>query len=183
MADAGAGRMRQVLLPARQVALDEVRRHARHRGGRRRRRSIRSFPTFNRAFAVLDRLQAGSELGARVQAELSVDAPEVGLDGLLAQEERARDLLVREAAGDELGDPCLRLAQLARRGAAAADAAELGAGLGRPERCAELLEDGERALERRACPAPLLAPPLDLSLEEQCARELEWHAETLVLEQ
>src|SRR3954447_6459043 len=53
------------------------------------------------------------QLGPRAHAELGVDAREVVLDRLGRQEERARDLLVRAAACDELGDVVLALGQLA----------------------------------------------------------------------
>ena len=55
-------------------------------------------------------------------------------DGALGEEEGGRDLLVRPALGDEGRDTELTLRQLAARGRAAADPAQLRAGLLRPER-------------------------------------------------
>src|SRR6478609_4951959 len=69
---------------------------------------------------------------------------------MLGQEERCRDLAIRVALGDQVSDPPLTFGQLAARRSSSADARELGAGLLRPERCADALELYERLLERRA---------------------------------
>ena len=65
------------------------------------------------------------------------------------EEERRRDLAIRPPFGDERRDPLLGGGEPFRAGAAA-DLAELGAGLLRPARRAELLERLERRLDRLA---------------------------------
>ena len=52
-------------------------------------------------------LEPARELGPGVHAELAVDAGQVGLDGLGAEVELGRDVLVGGAGGDEVGDRAL----------------------------------------------------------------------------
>src|SRR5215204_504025 len=51
------------------------------------------------------------ELGAGVDAELAVDLREVPFDGLRADDELARDLVVGATGGDEFNDPPFCLGQ------------------------------------------------------------------------
>src|SRR5438552_3636980 len=98
------------------------------------------------------------ELGPGLDAELGVDAGEVRLDGFDRHEEQRRDVLVRTAFGDELGDAPLRRRQhVARRRPAAAPPA-LGAAPAGPPRRAQLLRDRDRGLPRPP-PRTSLLPP------------------------
>ena len=110
---------------------------------------------------------------ARMHAELPVGARQCGLHGVLGDEERRRDVAVRPALGNELGDSPLGLRQLAARRCAASDSPQLGARLLGPQRSAEPLEDSERLLERQARGTALLRPPLRHAEREQCACMLE----------
>src|SRR5947209_16538938 len=94
------------------------------------------------------------------------------LNGAHGHEQLARDLLVRAAAGDELGDAPLRLRQPVRA-CPPADACELAPRLRAPELRAELFEDRDRALDRVARGPLLPEAPQRLALREQRARELE----------
>src|SRR5436309_8436027 len=121
-----------------------------------------------------------SELGPRMDAELAVGAGEIRLHGLRAHVELRRDLAIGQTGRRELCDAAFGFREPAR-GVAQSDAGELGACLLGPERCAELLEADQRALERMLRRGFPLRPPLDLALGEQRAAELEGHRETLVL--
>ena len=120
------------------------------------------------------------ELAARADAELAVDAREVGLDRLRAEEEVRGGLLVRRPAGDAAGDLLLLVREpVAVALRAARDAlpgpGQLAPGALRPGLRAERLEAGERLPELRACvdPPPRAAQPL--AVTEAGARELEGH--------
>src|SRR6478735_2075300 len=104
--------------------------------------------------------QPSRKLGARAHVELRVDVRQVAGNGALPEKERRRDLPVRLPLRNENRDPALALRQVAARRRAAPDPAELGAGLVRPERRAETLEDGLRCPQRRACVGAPLRPPL-----------------------
>src|SRR5262245_10317201 len=105
------------------------------------------------------------ELRSRSDFELGVDAREVTFDGLLAQEQRGRNLAVRATPGDEFGDTSLRRRQsvLAR---AAANPPELPLRPLDPARSAERLEPGERLGERLA-----RRPLLPAASQDACERE------------
>src|SRR6476646_2762795 len=92
---------------------------------------------------------------------------------MLGQEERCRDLAIRVALGDQVSDPPLTFGQLAARRSSSADPRELGAGLLRPERCADALELYERLLERRARSTAFLGTTLRSAESKQCPRALE----------
>ena len=66
--------------------------------------------------------QPSCECGARADAELRVDARQLGLDRLRRHEERRGDFLVRAALGDELGDAALGRRQHAFGAPSPADA-------------------------------------------------------------
>jgi len=87
------------------------------------------------------------ELRPGVNAELAIDAREVRLHGLHAHEELSGDLLVRGAAGCEVGNPPFGGAQLSTGRAMDARSLELSLGAFAPDSCAELLEDRSRLLE------------------------------------
>ncbi len=93
--------------------------------------------------------QLSGELGARVDADLAVDARELGADRLRRHEQGGCDLLVGAALGGERGDAAFGRRQLAGGRGAPADARELGASLRRPR--------GARRAARRS-PAPARAP-------------------------
>src|SRR5258705_12870482 len=63
-----------------------------------------------------------------MDAELAVDAGEVGFDRVDADVESGGDLLVGEAFGSEGGEPCFRRREGACGGGAAADAGPVGGG-------------------------------------------------------
>src|SRR5262249_12402304 len=94
-----------------------------------------------------------SELAARGDAELSVDAREVHFERLQRYEERLRDVLVRVIGGCEFGDTALARRQ--RLDAREHDCARAGAGRG------DLVVSGA---DERARPCP--ERPLDALAEE-----------------
>ena len=124
--------------------------------------------------------QRARQLRTRADAELRVDVREVRLDRALTEEERRGHLAIRPAFGDERRDALLRRSQpvLAR---ATPDAAELGARLLDPGRRPELLEAGERRLDRLACRPLLPRPAPDDPEREQRSRSAEEIADLLVL--
>src|SRR5437867_1313065 len=114
------------------------------------------------------------ELAAGPHPELAIDASEVPLDRLRAHEQAVRYLLVGSPGHGQLGDLALGGSEIARRGGATADPRQLVNGLGRPQRRAELLEDG-RCLFQRVARGPLVAgPALHAPEGEQRAGQLEW---------
>ena len=92
--------------------------------------------------------QSRAELGTRTDAELLVDAGEVRLDGLRADERRFRDLPIRHPGRRQLGDPALALGQLIRGSMTEAEPGDLVPRALRPRRRAQLLEDRERLGQR-----------------------------------
>src|SRR5262245_36703744 len=94
--------------------------------------------------------ESGDERSGRTDSELAVGAGEVRLDGMHAHEERGGDLLVRAPLRGQHRNPLLGLGQLGRGALAPADPPELGSGSLLPQAGAELVEDGERLLERLA---------------------------------
>src|SRR5437763_17135908 len=68
-----------------------------------------------------------------MDAELAVDAGEVGFDRVDADVESGGDLLVGEAFGGEGGEPCFTRREVACGGATPADACQLVAGATGPE--------------------------------------------------
>ena len=101
--------------------------------------------------------QLARELGPRADGELAVDARQMVLDRLRAEEERRGDLAVRQALGDELGDaPLLRgerlggvaraLGRLPRAGET-----QLVARAGLPRLGPEPLEDLEQVAFKATC--------------------------------
>ncbi len=124
---------------------------------------------------------ASGELGARAHAELAIRARQVRLDRALGHEQLAGDLAVRAAVGCELSDPPLRLSQLvAVARSAAAEPCDLRPRALRPQRRAELLEQRERRLQRRARLGTPLCTPLHAPEREQGARAVERLREVLV---
>src|SRR3954453_12521139 len=122
----------------------------------------------------LTRSQARRELRARADAELRVHAREVGLEGVHADEERVRDLLVRAPRRRQFGDAPLGGAELARRPRAArADARELSARVLRPARRAERNELVHRPLERAPRRTPAARPAVHATERQQRASALE----------
>src|SRR5512133_611953 len=117
--------------------------------------------------------EPAGELRARADAGLAVDVREVRLDGPYADIQLGRDLTVRASLGRERGDALLGFAQLVGGRTAAADAAQLGARLLRPQRGAELLEERERAVEGLARQALVLCLPVGRAEREQGAGALE----------
>src|SRR6266511_205949 len=113
-----------------------------------------------------------TELGARTDAELAVDARQVGLDGLGANEGGARDLAVGQAGGREFRDAQFGGCELSRR-TSQSDASELGARLRHPGRCAQPLEDLERLAKRVRSRALLLRPPVQAPLDKPRPGEIE----------
>src|SRR3990170_18645 len=116
-------------------------RSLRHRGGR----------SLERALAR----EARSELCARADAELAVDATEVRLDRLRAEEERCARLAVRRPARDDEGDLELLRGQLLRCGGRPpsrllSGGGELGVDALLPGRSVEALEGLERRMEALA---------------------------------
>src|SRR5207344_3223522 len=83
------------------------------------------------------------------------------------------NLLVGAALGGELGDSPLRLRQFVGGRPATADPPQLRAGFVGPQPRAQLLEDGERLLERLPSCALLLRLPADHAETEQRAAALE----------
>src|SRR5581483_8479906 len=110
---------------------------------------------------------------ARADVELPLDLGEVPLHGTYAREQLGRDLLVRPAGGDQLGDAPLGRRELAGRPRASADALELATSSVGPETRAELLEDRERLLQGFARRALLLEPPQRRPLGEERVRTVE----------
>ena len=98
---------------------------------------------------------------------------EVRLDRAHAHEELGSDLLVRPPLRCELGDSPLRLGQLVGGRRATADPSELCPCLLGPEAGSELLEDGERSLERLAGRPLLLGLPAHDAKAEERAGALE----------
>jgi hypothetical protein len=86
------------------------------------------------------------ERGARVDSQLAVHVGEVRGDGVLADEQRRRDLLVRVPLRREFRHAPFCLGQVLRR-APAADAGEFGVRAVRPQACSEMLERGKRFLD------------------------------------
>ena len=121
------------------------------------------------------------ELSAGAHAELTVDAREHSLHGVLGEEESGRHFAVRMPLGDELGDPAFGLRQLAARRSAAADASELGASLLGPQRRTELFEACLGVLERGAGGAAPFRAPLRSPEREQRARVVERIAASCML--
>src|SRR5207253_3888857 len=112
-------------------------------------------------FTLPRRAQVDGELYPGANAELRVDVLQMDLDGVDGHEQLARDLLVRQPSGGELGDSGLRRGQLALgRRTPSSHALKLRARLLRPPRRADLVEHGRRLLERTARRTPLLESPL-----------------------
>src|SRR5262245_62050352 len=120
------------------------------------------------------------ELGARADLELAVDLREVPLHGLRADEERVRDLAIGASGGHERRDPLLGRRQRSGRGGPPADAAQLGSCTLGPEPRAEVLEDLAGLCQRLPRDAPLPAPPLQRSQDEERAPALERLLEAIV---
>src|SRR5881397_3487260 len=99
-----------------------------------------------------------------MDAELAVDAGEVGFDRVDADVESGGDLLVGEAFGSEGGEPCFSRREVARAAATPADACQFVAGATGPEAGAEAVEGPVRFFEGLAGCAPLARPTLDRSL-------------------
>src|SRR5437588_8057130 len=118
-----------------------------------------------------------------MDAELAVDAGEVGFDRVDADVESGGDLLVGEALGSEGGEPCFSRREVACGGATPADACQLVAGATGPEAGAEAVEDPVRFVEVLAGRALLTRPTSDRSGCQECASVLEWAAHASVLGQ
>src|SRR5262245_34298463 len=104
------------------------------------------------------------------------------LDGADADDERLRDLLVRETLRGEPGDATLGRGQLARRRTpTGADALELRTSMLGPTRRSQLVECRCRALQRRAGGAPLPRASLLPSEDQQRPRRIEREPEAGVL--
>src|SRR5262249_17194175 len=126
--------------------------------------------------------QARRELRSRAHSELGVRVRKMELDGADADDERLRDLLVRETLRGELGDPALGRGQLARRRTAACpDALELRTSPLGPARRSQLVEGLRRALQRRARGAPLPCASLLPSEGQKRPRRVEAETEAGVL--
>src|SRR5262245_25752720 len=117
----------------------------------------------DRAFAH----QTTDELGPRAHVQLSVDAAQVALDRLRAEEERRARLFVRRAVRDDQGDLELLRSQLfggvrVPRTRCFARRSQLAARPFGPRRRAELLKSVERLPERLPCVRafPSAAEPL-----------------------
>jgi hypothetical protein len=106
-------------------------------------------------------LESASELGSRPNIQLAVGAGEMRLDRAEAHEELGGDFLVRSALCGEPCDPPLRLGQVVRGRRSSADSPQLRPRLLGPEPRSEVLEDGERLLERVTSRSPLLRLPSD----------------------
>src|SRR5581483_3397700 len=135
------------------------------------------------ALQALASQDPAGELRARPGAELAVDRSQVRLDRLDAEEEGGGDLVVRQAAGDELGDPLLARREPSRGRRAAADPPQLVPGPLRPQARAQLLELPKRLLERVPCRTPPPRPPLRRPEGDERPRELERVARPPVLPQ
>ena len=116
---------------------------------------------------------------ARRDAELAVDATEIGLDRLRADEHPGGDALVRQAIGRELRDLSFGRSQGCRR-LSRRDPLQFGASPLGPELGADVLEDAERRRERLLRESLPLRTSVDLPENEQCACALEWHRATFV---
>src|SRR5262245_27514361 len=117
--------------------------------------------------------QCDAELRSPTDAELCVDASEVGLDGLLAQEERRGDLAVGPSRGRQLRDARLGLGQVCRCAAADRHAPELFGRTRVPEAQAVPLEQRQRLVEGILRGTPLAAPAEYLALRQQRAAEID----------
>src|SRR5882757_1663931 len=69
-----------------------------------------------------------AEFGARADPQLAVDAGQVGLDGLWADEHRGRDVAVGHAGDHQLGDALLRRGELGGAVGIEGGASEFGGG-------------------------------------------------------
>jgi hypothetical protein len=112
--------------------------------------------------------EAPRELPAGADAKLGVRPGQVRLDGGDAEVQLRGDLLVRQAAGRQLGDPPLAGGQAAARyRPAAADPVQLGGRRLGPARAAQLPESGLGPLQRLAGGAAFLGPALDPAQYQQ----------------
>src|SRR5439155_25140831 len=123
-----------------------------------------------------------SESTARADAELLIRVRQMLLDGVDADDELGRDLLVGEPGSRQARDALLGLGERARRcRPPRAHAVQLAACLFGPTGAAERPEDARRPLERRSLSRPLLEPPLHPAGYEQRSRLVEPHAERAVV--
>src|SRR6266545_2705562 len=99
--------------------------------------------------------------------QLLVDLRQIPLHRLRTHEELACDFDVRIAGGDQFRDALLGRGQGAGTGRSAADLAELGARLLRPQAGTEALENLKRALQRRSGCQFLAGTPLYAAEREQ----------------
>src|SRR4051812_38789455 len=95
------------------------------------------------------RAHEAAELSARTDVQLAVDARQVRLDGLGADEQLRGDLAIGHPLGRQLGDPVLRRGQVRAVAQPRAHPAELGARPLGPEACPQPLEGAQRLAERR----------------------------------
>jgi hypothetical protein len=121
------------------------------------------------------------EFGAGADAELAVDARQVGLHGAGAHEQRPGDLLVGASGGGQLGDLGLGRGDGGRGGRAQADAAKLGLGPLGPQGGAELLKGCQGLLEGGRGGGFLAVAAQDDAVGVQGAGQLEREAQPLVL--
>src|SRR5262245_59664550 len=119
------------------------------------------------------------ELRPRPNAQLLVDALQVRLDGARAHEQRVGGLLVGPALGDEGRDLLLRVGQLERRGAPAANPCQLRFSSVRPETSASTGEDVAGGVELLSRDPLLLRPAVDLAENEPGTGYLEREIELL----
>src|SRR6476660_7968850 len=101
-----------------------------------------------------------------MDGELAVDAGDVRLDRLFADEGGAGDLAGRESSGGEPGDPCFGRGQLAGV-ARVPEAGELAVHALPPDRGPHLVTQLEGVSERLRRTSSVLAPALELTSEHQ----------------
>src|SRR5580765_7909609 len=125
--------------------------------------------------------EAARELSPRADPELRVCVGEVHLDRVDGDEQRLRDLLVREAVRGELDDALLCGRELAwRLRPAGTDPLQLGARFLGPAGGADLVEGRDGLLERAPRGAPLPQPALGAPEDQQRPGTVEPKAERSV---
>ena len=105
--------------------------------------------------------QVPGQFRARAHADLCVEPREGRFDRANAHKQTGRDLLVREARGDELADLALPGRRLGVRRATTGEPGEVRGRPFRPAGSPELVEALKSVGERRACGAPATRSPLD----------------------
>ena len=106
-------------------------------------------------------VQVRTELSAGADGELAVDASQVGLDRLGADEQRRGDVLVAHSGGRQFGDALFGRDQ--DRSRARCCPRERGAGTRGPQGRSHLLERRQRSAQRRFGGLAAALPTLEVA--------------------